>query len=148
MHPCTTTCPAALYPTSLPRRALALPRAPQPQALPPSSRGLRCCHVSHGSGPRLSTQEGSGAAMCRMTPDPASLLGRALVLPHAPWLQIPPPYLGGAPVLSRVTRLRPPPPCSGGLQCYYVPMSLYPASLLGRALTLSRVPQPSEGHET
>jgi hypothetical protein len=107
MHPCTATCPTAPDPASLPRRALALPHVPWLWTLPPCSRGLRCCHMSHGSGPRLPAWEGSGAATYRMALDPASLLERALVLPCAP-------------------RLRTWPPYSGGLRCCHVPHSSGP----------------------
>jgi hypothetical protein len=77
------TYPTALYPTSLLGRALTLPRIPwlwiQPPCsgqalglpcvsrlwiLPPCSGGLQCCHVSHGTGPRFPTWEGSDAATC------------------------------------------------------------------------------------
>jgi hypothetical protein len=69
--------------------------------MPPYRSRLRCFHVPKGSGPHLPTQEGSGAATCHMTPDPASLLGGAPVLPRAPQL--------------RTLRL-----CSGGLWRYHV----------------------------
>jgi hypothetical protein len=84
MHLHTITCPIAPDPASLSRRALALPRAPRLRIPPPSSGGLRCYHVSHGSGPYLPTREGTGAATCHVALDPASLLGRAPVLPRAP----------------------------------------------------------------
>jgi hypothetical protein len=86
VHPRTATCPAALDPASLTRRAPTLPRASRLRTPPPCSGGLRCCHVSHGSGPRLPAQEGSGAVTCHTALDPASLFERALVLPHAPRL--------------------------------------------------------------
>jgi hypothetical protein len=57
MHLHTTTCPAAPDPASLPRRAPVLPRASWLQTLPPGSGGLQCCHVSHGSGPRLCARD-------------------------------------------------------------------------------------------
>jgi hypothetical protein len=78
---------------------------------------------------------------CPAAPDPASLLGRARVLPH-------------------VTRLRTPPPCSGGLWYCHVSHSsgprllaregssvamchdFGPASLLRRAPVLPRAPRP------
>jgi hypothetical protein len=66
------------------------------------------CHVSHGSGPCLSTKEGSRAIMCHMAlgpakegsgadtcpaaPDPVSQPRRALVLPCVPQLRTPPPH--------------------------------------------------------
>jgi hypothetical protein len=91
VHPRTATCPAALDPASLTRRAPVLPRATRLRTSPPCSGGLRCCHVPHGSGPRLSAWEGSGAAMCHTAPNPAYLLGRAPVLPRVPRLRILPP---------------------------------------------------------
>jgi hypothetical protein len=134
------TCPTAPELASLLGRAPTLPCVPRLGTLPPCSGGLRCCHVSHGSGPCLPAREGSGAATCPMTPDPASLLGRA-------------------PALPRVLRHRTPPPCSGGLRRCHVshdtgprlltregsgaamcPTASDPASLLGRTPTLPRVP--------
>jgi hypothetical protein len=35
-------------------------------------------------------EEGFGADMCPVALDLTSLMGRALTLPHAPWLQTPP----------------------------------------------------------
>jgi hypothetical protein len=78
-------CLVALVPASLLERALALPRVPWLRTRPSYSEGLQCCHVPHGFGPRLSAQEGSGATTCPAAPDPASLHGRAQVLPHVPW---------------------------------------------------------------
>jgi hypothetical protein len=87
VHPRTATCLAAPSPTSLPRRAPALlgrapvlPRVTWFRTLPPCSVGLRCCHVSHGSGPCLLAQEGSSAVMCPTAPNHASLLRRAPML--------------------------------------------------------------------
>jgi hypothetical protein len=143
-----TTCPSAPDPASLLGRAPALSRVPQ----------LRT---------HLPAQEGSGAAMCPLALDPASLLGRAKALPRVLQLQTLPPYqgqlrrcyvsLGSEPYLSQ---LRAPPPCSGGLRRCYVslgsrpclparegsgaatcPLAPDPASLLGRALKLPRIPQ-------
>jgi hypothetical protein len=79
----------------------ALPCALCLRTLPPCRGGLQCYHVPHGSGPRLPTQEGYGAATCHTAPDPASLLGKAPVLPCA-------------------TQLRNPFLCSGGLRCCHV----------------------------
>jgi hypothetical protein len=42
-----------------------------------------CIHVACGTGPSLPANVGFEAAMCSVAPDPASLLGRAPVLPHA-----------------------------------------------------------------
>jgi hypothetical protein len=66
MRPGTATWPTAPYPASQHGRALVLPRVPQLRTLPPSSGGLWCCYVSHGSRSRLPMQEGSGATMCPM----------------------------------------------------------------------------------
>jgi hypothetical protein len=104
VHPCTVTCPASC------------------------SGGLGCCHMSHGSGPRLLAREGSGTATCHTALDPASLHGRAPVLPCVITSDSPPcsgglqfchvPH-GPGPCLP--PRLRTPPPCSGGLQFCHVP---------------------------
>jgi hypothetical protein len=121
VHPCTTMCPTAPNPASLPRWAPTLPRAPRPRTSPPCLGSLRCCHVSHDSGSRLPAREGSGATTCHMAPNFTSLLGRALVLLHAHGSGSRlPAQGGGAPVLSCVTWLQTPPPCSGGLRCYHV----------------------------
>jgi hypothetical protein len=81
---------------------LAPPRALQYWTLPPSQGGLRSCHVSRGSRSHLPDRKGSGAAMCivaldllvglrcamcPVTPDPASLIGRAPMPPRALWLR-------------------------------------------------------------
>jgi hypothetical protein len=95
VHPRTTTCPTAPDPASLLRRALALPRAPRLRTPHPCSGGLQFSHMSHGSGPRLPAQEGSGATTCRTALDPASLLGRAPVFPHVTRLWVLSPYSGG-----------------------------------------------------
>jgi hypothetical protein len=58
----TVTCPMAPDLTNLPRRALALPHVLWLWALPPYRGGLWYNQVSHGSGPHLPTEEGSGAA--------------------------------------------------------------------------------------
>jgi hypothetical protein len=54
-----------------------------PMALDLTSQlsGLRRCHVSYGSGPRLLVEVGSGAATCPMAPDLASRLRWAPALP-------------------------------------------------------------------
>jgi hypothetical protein len=51
-----------------------LSRALRLWTLPPSCGGLRRCHMSYGSGPRLPAKVGSGAATCPMAPDLASRL--------------------------------------------------------------------------
>jgi hypothetical protein len=43
--------------------------------LAPRSRGFRCRHRSHKSGPRLSEWKGSGTIMCHVDPDPAPCVG-------------------------------------------------------------------------
>jgi hypothetical protein len=97
----TATCHVALDPTSLLGRAPMLPHVPRLWILPPCSGGLQRCHMSCCSGSCLPTREGTGAATCPATIDPASLLGRA-------------------PTLPCVTRLWILPPCSGGLRCCHV----------------------------
>jgi hypothetical protein len=51
------------------------PRALQHQTLPRCQGGLRCFHVSRGTGPCLPAREGSSAAMYTAAPGPASLPG-------------------------------------------------------------------------
>jgi hypothetical protein len=90
-----TTCLMASDPASTLGRAPVPPRVQWLQILPPCSGGLRCCRVSHGSGPRLIARESSSVATCPMALDPTSPLGRALVPPCVPQLWTPPPRLGG-----------------------------------------------------
>jgi hypothetical protein len=137
--------PTTPDPASLLRWAPAQPCAPRLRTSPPCSGGLRYCHMSHSSGPRLPDQEGSGAATCRTAPDSASLLRRASMLPRAPQLWTPP-------------------LCSGGLRSCHVShgsgprlsaregsgaatwsTAPDPTSLLRGAPTLSRVPRHSKG---
>jgi hypothetical protein len=68
--PHAAACPTAPDLASLPRRAPVLPCVLQPQTSPLCRAGLRCCHVSCSSGPRLTGEEGSGVATC-----PTSLCG-------------------------------------------------------------------------
>jgi hypothetical protein len=95
VHLRTAMCPVPPDPTSLPRRAPVLPRAPRLRTPPPYSGGLWCCHMSHSSRPRLPAREGSSATMCNTAPEPVSLLRRAPVLPCGPQLWTLPPYSGG-----------------------------------------------------
>jgi hypothetical protein len=81
-----TTCLTASDPASMLGRAPVPPHVQWLQILPPCSRGLWCCRMSHGSGPRLIAREGSSVATCPMAPDPTSPLGRALVSPCVPQL--------------------------------------------------------------
>jgi hypothetical protein len=50
--------------------------------LSPCRRGLQRCHVSYSSGSRLPAEAGSGAAMCPVALDLASLSEWAPVLPR------------------------------------------------------------------
>jgi hypothetical protein len=94
VHQCAATFPAAPDPASQPiREGSSAPHALWFWTLPPYSGGLRCCDMYRGSRPCLPASEGSGAATCHTASDPVSLLGKALVLPRAPWLWIPPPCL-------------------------------------------------------
>jgi hypothetical protein len=52
-------------------------------------RVTMCCHVPHSTGTCLSARVGSEATMCPVTPEPASLIRRALVPPCIPSLQTP-----------------------------------------------------------
>jgi hypothetical protein len=114
------TYPTALDPASLLRSASALPRVPRLWILPPCLRGLRRCHVSHGSGSCLPAREGSGAATCPTALITAYLFGRALTLPCVPQIQILPPAQEG----------------SSAVTC---PTASSLTSLLRRALTLPHV---------
>jgi hypothetical protein len=67
-----------------------LPCALRLRTSPPSWGGLRCCHVSYSSRPRLLTEVGSDPATCPMAPDIASQLRWAPVLPRVLWLQTSP----------------------------------------------------------
>jgi hypothetical protein len=69
---------------------------PAALTLPPCQVGLRPCHVSSGFEPHLPAREGSGAAMCTMALDPASLLGRALEPPRGQRLRTLPPCREGS----------------------------------------------------
>jgi hypothetical protein len=60
-------------------RTHTLSRALQHRTLPLSQGGLRGCHVSSGSGSRLTDRKGTDATTCTVALDPTSLQGRALV---------------------------------------------------------------------
>jgi hypothetical protein len=134
-------CPMALDPASLLGRAPALPCAPRHRILPSNSGGLRRCHVSHGTRSRLPARDGSTAAMWPTAPDPASLLGRAPVLPCVPRHQILPPCSGGLRRyhVSHGTASRLPAREGSGTATYHTAPDL--ASLLGRAPALPCVTQ-------
>jgi hypothetical protein len=91
----TATSPVAPDLASLFRRALVLSCVTWLQTSSPCSEGLWCYHVPRSSRPCLPAREDSGAVMCPVDPDPASLLERALTLPRAPRLRTPPPCLRG-----------------------------------------------------
>jgi hypothetical protein len=91
----TATCPTSPDLAFLLGRDPALPCVPRLRIMPPCSGGLGRCHVPRGFGSCLSAREGSGVATCPAAPDPASLLGRALALPHVPRLWILPPCSRG-----------------------------------------------------
>jgi hypothetical protein len=73
-----------------------------------------CCHVPCNTGACLPAKVSSGAAMCQMDLNLASLIGRA-------------------PTPSRVPWLRTLPACKVGLRCTTCPTASDPASLQGRA---------------
>jgi hypothetical protein len=93
-----------------------------------------------------SAKEGSSVATCPVAPDLASLIGRALVLPHVEWLQTflparegsgiatrsvapnPGSLIGRAPASPRLPWLQTPPPYRGGLRCATCPMAPVPPS--------------------
>jgi hypothetical protein len=93
-------CPMALDPAFLLGRVSVLLRVTQFQTPPPCSGGLRCCHVSHGSRPRLSAWEGFGAVTC--PPPPCSEELRCCHMSHGSGPCFP--AREGAPTLSRVPR--------------------------------------------
>jgi hypothetical protein len=114
------TCPMAPDPTSLLGKSLMLPRVARLWTPPPCSRGLRYYHVSHGSRLHIPAREGSGATTCPWLwiPPPCSGGGSGAVMCHvAPY---PASLFGRAPVLPRVLWLQTLPPCSGGLRCCHV----------------------------
>jgi hypothetical protein len=89
---------------------------------------------------RLPARDSSGATLCPVALDPASLLGRASALPQVPWLRILPPYLGGLRryhISHGFGSCLPTREGSGIVTC---PTAPDPASLLGRAPALSCVP--------
>jgi hypothetical protein len=85
----TVTCHTALDLASQLRWAPTLPRVLWLQTSPLD------CHVSNGSGPRLSAEVGSGTATCPMALDLASWLRWAPSLPCVLCLRTSPPSWGG-----------------------------------------------------
>jgi hypothetical protein len=129
------------------RRIATCPTVPNPASC---SGGLRHCHVSHDFGCCLPAREGSNAAMYPMALDPASLLGRAPVLPHVLRLQILHPYSRGLRRCHMSHGCRSCLPAREGSGTATCPAAPDPVSLLGRAPTLLRVlrhqtPPPCSG---
>jgi hypothetical protein len=81
-------CPKALDPVSRPRKALVLPRVTRLQTPPHHPGELQHYHASLGTGPRLSTSEGSSADTCPSTSDCAPPQRWAPMLTHGPWLSV------------------------------------------------------------
>jgi hypothetical protein len=71
------------------RWAPALPHFLWLRTSPPDRGGLRRCHVSYGSEPRLPIEVGSSAATCPIAPDLASRLRWASTLPRVPRVYAP-----------------------------------------------------------
>jgi hypothetical protein len=82
VHPHTATCLAAQDQASLLRRAPALPCVPWLRTSPLRLGEVWRYHASRGSRPHSTSEVGSGAAMCPMVLDPASLPKGASVLPR------------------------------------------------------------------
>jgi hypothetical protein len=127
-----TSCRACIH---------TLSRALQFRTSPPSWGGLRRCHVSYGSGRRLSVEVGSDAVTCLM-----AWLRWAPVLPRVIWLRTSSPDWGG---LRRChvsydseTRL----PAEVGSGAATCPVAPDLTSRLGRAPALPRVPRLLMGH--
>jgi hypothetical protein len=89
VYPRVAMCLAALDPASPPSWTPGLPHVQWHRISPPSEGGLWYCHVSSGSGPRLTVREGSDTATCPVAPDPASQPGRASVQPQRSQLYTP-----------------------------------------------------------
>jgi hypothetical protein len=131
-------CPTASDPSSLLKRAPELPCVPWLWILPPCSGELWCYHMSCGSGSFLPTREGTGIATCPVAPNPASLLTRAPTLPRIPRHQTSPPYSGGLWHCHVSYGNESCLPAWEGSSVATCPTTPDPASLLGRAPTLSR----------
>jgi hypothetical protein len=116
------------------------------QTSPPYWDGLRCCHVSNGSGPRLPVEVGSDAATCPATPDLASRLRWVPTLPRVLWLWTSPPSSGGLWRwhVSYGSGPRLPAEVSSDAAKCHITLDL--ASWARWAPTLLRVPRLSVGH--
>jgi hypothetical protein len=99
------------------------------------------CHISRSSGPYPPAREGYGATTCFTALDPASLLGRALMLPRLPQLRTLPPRSGGLRCCHVSHGFRPYLPAQEGSDAAMCPTALDPASLLRRVPALSCVPR-------
>jgi hypothetical protein len=117
----TVTCPITPNHVFLLRRAPTLPRVP--------------C-----SGSCLPDRKGSDAAMCHVAPNPSSLLMRALALPRVPRLWILPPCSGGLRHCHVSHGSGSYFPAREGSSAAMCPTAPDPASPLGRAPMLPRVP--------
>jgi hypothetical protein len=98
-----------------------------------------CCHVPYGSGPHLSAEISSGAALCLMTPNLTSRLRWAPALPRAPRLCTSPPSWGGLQRCHMSYCSGPHLPTKVGFDAATCPMAPDLASLLRWALTLPHV---------
>jgi hypothetical protein len=141
----TATCPTAPDPASLLRRALMLPRTPRLWTPPPCSGGLLCYHMSHGSGPHLPTQEGSGTTTCHIALDHTSLLGGsdASTRHTAP---DPTSLLRRAPVLSRAHDSRSCLPAREGFDSVTYPATLRETCILRIKKGLADLPMQQGSH--
>jgi hypothetical protein len=88
--------------------------------------------VNTKSGACIHVFSGSDAATCSVAPDPASLLGRALVRPHAQWLRTPPPYYRGLRYHHMSSGSRSRLPAKEGSNATVCPMASGRASLVRR----------------
>jgi hypothetical protein len=110
------------------------------------TRSKSYCHMSYNSRFCLHAREGSGAATCPTAPDPASLLGRVLVLPRAPRLRTPSSCSGGLRRCHVFHGTRPRLPAQEGFDVATCPTASETVSLLGRALMLPHVSWLSMSH--
>jgi hypothetical protein len=105
---------------------------------PPGWGGLRRCHVSSGSGPRLLVEVSFSAAICPAAPNLASWLRWALALPCVLWLRTSPLGTGGLQHCHVSSGSRPRLPVDVGSDAVTCPAALDLASWLRWASVLSR----------
>jgi hypothetical protein len=103
------------------------------------------CHMPYNAGSYLPAREGSGVVTCPTALDPASMLGRAPMLPCVSWLRILPPCSGGIRRCHVSHGSRSCLPAHEGSDATTCPTTPDPASLLRRAPTLPHVPRLSVG---